>query len=125
MTPGAIGTALAFQGLWTIICQLWLLGKFRRRFGIANSYKILNAGFTFVFLTLPLLRTVVVAAEGVHAGEDAEKPRAVVTWIAIMSWLFLSSVVGMSNSFAMVVINMAAPEKEALGALNGISVAIG
>lgn len=76
-----------------------------------------------VFLTLPLLRTVVLWTEGEHAGEKNE-PRGWLTWIALLLWLALSTYVGLCNSLSMVLVNMAAPDKGSLGAINGISTAI-
>ncbi len=120
MSPSAIGTALALQGAWSIFCQLAFLGRLRRRWGVAKAYKILNSGFILLFLSLPLLRVVVVHTEGVHAGESGEA-RGFWTWLSILSWLAVSTFFGLSNSFSMVLVNMAAPDKGALGALNGLS----
>jgi hypothetical protein len=123
MTPSAIGTALACQGAWSIVCQLVFLGRLRRRWGVAKAYKILNSGFIFLFLSLPLLRVVVINTEGVHAGENGET-RGIWTWLSILSWLAISTFVGLSNSFSMVLVNMAAPDKGALGVLNGLSTSL-
>jgi hypothetical protein len=123
MTPSAIGTALALQGAWSIVCQLAFLGRLRRRWGVARAYKILNSGNIIIFGTLPLLRLIVVHSEGLHAGENGET-RGFLTWLSILSWLGMSTYFGLSNSFSMVLVNMAAPDKGALGALNGISTSL-
>jgi hypothetical protein len=75
-------------------------------------------------LTLPLLRTVVLLTEGERAGEGDE-PRGWCTWISLMLWLALSTYVGMANSLSMVIVNMCAPDRNSLGAINGISTAAG
>ncbi|KAJ9103232.1 hypothetical protein QFC21_002655 [Naganishia friedmannii] len=124
LTPGIIGTALAIQGLWSIVCQLAFLNRIRMRYGIAKAYKLLNTGYILVFLTLPLLRTVVLLTEGEHAGEGDE-PRGWCTWISLMLWLALSTYVGMANSLSMVIVNMCVPDRNSLGAINGISTAAG
>jgi hypothetical protein len=70
-----------------------------------------------------MLRTVVVWSEGEHAGET-DAPRGWLTWMALLLWLALSTYVGLCNSLSMVLVNMAAPDKSSLGAINGISTAI-
>lgn len=61
-----------------------------------------------VFLSLPLLRTVVIMAEGNHAGElgsPTEEHRSIWVWLALLLWLALSTVAGMANSLSMVLVS--------------------
>ncbi len=90
---------------------------------MAKAYKILNSGFILLFASLPLLRVVVIHTEGLHAGEQGES-RGFLTWTAVLAWLALSTFFGLSNSFSMVLVNMASPDKGALGALNGLSTSL-
>lgn len=45
LSPSIIGTAMALQGLWSIVCQLGFLNRIRRRFGMALSYQMLNTSY--------------------------------------------------------------------------------
>ena len=131
MSASAIGTALAVNGLWTIACQLLLLNRFRRYFGISLSFKILSFGWILVWTFLPLLRPVLEATETALPQASSYDPirypesRGWTTSICVNLLLSFVSVVGMSNSLLMVLVNFSCPEKTAYGAVNGISTAVG
>lgn len=55
LSPSIIGTAMALQGLWSIVCQLGFLNRIRRRFGMALSYQLLNT--SYVSATLAVLNS--------------------------------------------------------------------
>lgn len=131
MSTSAIGTALAINGVWTITCQLLLLTRIRRYFGIARSFKILSFGWILIWLLLPLLRNILKAFETPLPRDNPYDPirfpadRGWTTSICINILLSLTSIVGMANSLLMVLVNFSCPEKTAYGAVNGISTAVG
>jgi len=131
MSASAIGTALAVNGFWTIACQLLLLNRFRRYFGISLSFKILSFGWILVWVMLPLLRSVLEGTETPLPQASSYDPirypesRGWMTSIGVNLLLCFVSVVGMSNSLLMVLVNFSCPEKTAYGAVNGISTAVG
>jgi hypothetical protein len=131
MSTSAIGTALAINGVWTIACQLLLLTRIRRRFGIARSFKILSFGWIPIWLLLPLLRRVLESTETPLPQDNPYDPiryaadRGWTTSICINLLLSVMSISGMSNSLLMVLVNFSCPEKTAYGAVNGISTAVG
>lgn len=131
MPASAIGTALAINGVWTIACQLLLLTRIRRRFGIARSFKILSFGWIPIWLMLPLLRSILEITETPLPQVDPYDPirypadRGWATSICVNLLLSLMSISGMSNSLLMVLVNFSCPEKTAYGAVNGISTAVG
>jgi hypothetical protein len=45
MSPATIGTALALQGFWSIVCQLAFLNRIRMRYGVAKAFQMLNTGY--------------------------------------------------------------------------------
>lgn len=131
MSASAIGTALAVNGIWTIMCQLLLLNRIRRYFGISRSFKILSFGWIPIWLLLPLLRSVLEASETPLPQENIFDPikypatRGWITSIAVNLLLSFVSVVGMANSLLMVLVNFSCPDQTAYGAVNGISTAVG
>ncbi|OCF36653.1 hypothetical protein I316_01906 [Kwoniella heveanensis BCC8398] len=131
MSPSAIGAAFAINGFWTIACQLLLLHRIRRWLGIAKGYKVLSIGWMFVWLFLPLLRNVLVATEHpVDPPQEYGKPqypdqRGWQVSICVNLYLSFVTIVNMTGSLLMVLINIAAPDKSALGAINGIGTAVG
>lgn len=131
MSASAIGTALAVNGLWTIACQLLLLNRIRRYFGISRSFKILSFGWLLIWLLLPMLRSVLEAAETPLARDNPLDPihypaeRGWITSISVNLLLSFVSVVGMANSLLMVLVNFSCPDQSAYGAVNGISTAVG
>ncbi|WVF72209.1 hypothetical protein IAT40_007021 [Kwoniella sp. CBS 6097] len=131
MSPSAIGAAFAINGFWTIACQLLFLHRIRRWLGIAKGYKVLSIGWVFVWLFLPLLRNVLVATEDpVDPPEEYGKPqypdqRGWQVSICVNLYLSFVTIVGMTGSLLMVLINIASPDKSALGAINGIGTAVG
>ncbi|ODO10776.1 hypothetical protein I350_01374 [Cryptococcus amylolentus CBS 6273] len=134
MSASAIGLSLALNGLWTILCQILLLSRIRRWFGISMGYKVLSAGWPLIWLILPLLRNVLTATETpLPPPEDDQythpllypETRGWPTAICVNLYLSLSSVVAISSSLLMAVVNYSSPDRTALGAINGISTAAG
>ncbi|WVQ98785.1 hypothetical protein IAU59_005916 [Kwoniella sp. CBS 9459] len=131
MSPSAIGAAFAINGFWTIACQLLLLHRIRRWLGIAKGYKVLSIGWVFVWLLLPLLRNVLIATESpVDPPEEfgtVQYPdqRGWPVSICVNLYLSFVTIVNMTGSLLMVLINIASPDKSALGAINGIGTAVG
>ncbi|WVR05194.1 hypothetical protein IAU60_002206 [Kwoniella sp. DSM 27419] len=134
MPAPAIGTAFAINGLWTIACQLLLLHRIRRWLGIAKGYKVLSIGWIFVWLFLPLLRNVMVATEDALPPDSSEfgtdkisypEHRGWPTSICVNLYLSYVTVINMTGSLLMVLINLSAPDKTALGSINGIGTAVG
>ncbi|KAL7424049.1 hypothetical protein Q5752_001634 [Cryptotrichosporon argae] len=137
MTASSIGGVMALNGLWSIVAQLYFLTRIRRALGLARAYKALSLGWVAVWVALPALRAVMVATEapvGGGAGTDAgagpgagryAETRAWPTVIAVNALLSFVTFVGMANSLLMVLVNASAPDKSALGAVNGISTAVG
>lgn len=131
MSASAIGTALSINGLWTIACQLLVLNRVRRLFGIARAYKVLSAGWLLIFFLLPLLRPVMEATETPIESDNEYDPvrypasRGWITSICVNLLLCFVTLCGMGNSLLMVLINYSSPDKTALGAVNGIQTSIG
>ncbi|WWC61050.1 uncharacterized protein I303_103628 [Kwoniella dejecticola CBS 10117] len=129
MSASAIGGALAINGLVTILVQLILLSKIRNYLGISLGYKVLSIGWIFTWLLLPLLRSVLLAMEDpintsgeyLQFGED----RGWTVSICVNLYLSFVAVVNLAGSLLMVLINTSAPDKNALGAINGICTAVG
>jgi hypothetical protein len=99
--------------------------------GISRAYKTLTFGWIIIWLLLPNLRTLLEMSETPLPQEDPHDPilypevRGWVTSIGVNLMLSFVTVVGMSNSLLMVLINFSSPDKSALGAVNGISTAVG
>ena len=131
MSPSAIGTASALNGLWTIVAQLTLLNRIRRWLGISRAYKTLTFGWIIIWLLLPNLRTLLEMSETPLPRDSPHDPvlypavRGWMTSIGVNLMLSFVTIVGMSNSLLMVLINFSSPDKSALGAVNGISTAVG
>ncbi|WVQ71733.1 hypothetical protein IAR50_001274 [Cryptococcus sp. DSM 104548] len=134
MSASAIGLSLALNGLWTILCQILLLSRIRRYFGISLGYKVLSAGWPIIWFLLPLLRSILTSTETplpppeedhynhpVVYGETRGWPTA----IGVNVYLSLSSIVSISSSLLMALVNYSSPDRTALGAVNGISTAAG
>lgn len=120
---------MSINGFWSIACQLLLLNRIRKWLGIARAYKVLSFGWIPVFLVLPLLRDLLekteAPLEGTPAGEMRFGPsRGWPVSIGINLVLSFVTIVGMSNSLLMVLINFASPDRSALGAVNGIATAV-
>ena len=131
MSPAAIGTALAVNGFWSITCQLLFLTRIRRRFGIATAFKMLSFGWILVWCILPLLRPLLELAEDPLPRENDLDPirypatRGWIVTIAVNLMLSFVTFVGMTGSLIMVLINFSAPDRSALGAVNGVATAVG
>lgn len=131
MSASAIGTALAINGVWTIACQLLLLNRIRRYFGISRAFKILSFAWVPIWILLPMLRSVMEATETPIAPATVfdrvtyGDQRSWTTSICVNLVLSMVSIVGMSNSLLMVLVNFSCPDQTAYGAVNGISTAIG
>ncbi|WVO13940.1 hypothetical protein L204_101565 [Cryptococcus depauperatus] len=136
MSPAAIGTAMALNGIWTVMCQILLLTPIRHWLGVTRAYQVLSAGYPFVWCFLPMLRLVLTATEsplpsdtkhGLHVDHLVVYPetRAWPTTICVNLYLVFTSFVGLSGSLTMVLVNNVSPDKTALGAINGICTAAG
>lgn len=124
MSPWAIGIASALNGLWTICAQLLLLTRIRKYLGLSRAYKVLSFGWIPVWLLLPRLRDLM---EMTETPVDGMYPpvRGWATSIGVNLMLSFVTVVGLSNSLMMVIINLSSPDRMALGAVNGIATAAG
>nr|XP_019013583.1 uncharacterized protein I206_01653 [Kwoniella pini CBS 10737]OCF52364.1 hypothetical protein I206_01653 [Kwoniella pini CBS 10737] len=129
MSASAIGGALAINGLVTILVQLILLSKIRNYLGISLGYKILSIGWIFTWLLLPLLRSVLLSTEDPInlSGEYLQfgENRGWAVSICVNIYLSFVAIVNLSSSLLMVLINTSAPDRNALGAINGICTAVG
>jgi len=131
MSPSAIGTASALNGLWTVVAQLTMLNRIRRWLGISRAYKTLTFGWIIVWLLLPNLRTLMEMTETPLPRNQPHEPllyppvRGWITSIGVNLMLSFVTIVGLSNSLLMVLINFSSPDRSALGAVNGISTAVG
>ncbi|KAL1406880.1 hypothetical protein Q8F55_006289 [Vanrija albida] len=125
MSPSAIGGALALNGLWTVVAQLLILTRLRLALGLRRAYVLLTAGWVPVWLLLPLLRRVLVAAETPDAEGMYPATRGWTVTLAVNALLSVVTLVTLNNSLLMVVVNDSSPDRAALGAVNGISTAVG
>ncbi|WVQ87383.1 hypothetical protein IAS59_001107 [Cryptococcus gattii] len=141
MSASAIGIAMAVNGVWTITCQILFLNRLRQLFGVSLAYKLLSLGWPLVWIFMPLLRNVLTSTESPlsslrdvpdtttshHRYHPVIYPeeRAWPTTICLNLYLMFVTVVGMSSSLLMVLVNYASPDKTALGAINGIGTAAG
>jgi hypothetical protein len=130
MSAQAIGYALALNGFWTVACQLLLLNRIRRWLGVATAYKCLTFGWIIVFLALPQLRQLLELTETPIPGDGSgrvhySETRGWATSIGVNVVLSFVTLVGMSGSLMMVLVNYSSPDRSALGAVNGISTAVG
>ncbi|WVW83031.1 hypothetical protein I302_105048 [Kwoniella bestiolae CBS 10118] len=134
LSASAIGTAFALNGLVTIIVQLVLLHRIKNLFGIAGGYKVLSIGWIFVWLLLPPLRLILLATEdpipssaSPANGGDVElgEGRGWIISICVNIYLSFVTVTNLTGSLLMVLINTSSPDKNALGAINGIGTAVG
>lgn len=126
----AIGAALSINGLWTIACQLLLLNRLRRWLGVTTAYKVLTFGWMIVYLLLPRLRLLMEWSESPLPPDASGRThypdqRSWATSIGVNAVLSFVTVVGMNNSLLMVLVNYSSPDRSALGAVNGISTAVG
>ncbi|OWZ34735.1 hypothetical protein C343_01229 [Cryptococcus neoformans C23] len=141
LQASAIGIAMAINGIWTIACQVLFLNRLRRLLGVSLSYKLLSLGWPLVWFFMPLLRNVLTSTESpVPPLQDVPdtktshhryhpviypEERAWPTTICVNLYLMFATVVAMSSSLLMVLVNYASPDKTALGAINGIGTAAG
>ncbi|EAL22609.1 hypothetical protein CNBB2410 [Cryptococcus deneoformans B-3501A] len=141
LQASAIGIAMAINGIWTITCQILFLNRLRRLLGVSLAYKLLSLGWPLVWIFMPLLRNVLMSTESPlpplqdvpdtktshHRYHPVIYPeeRAWPTTICVNLYLMFVTVVGMSSSLLMVLVNYASPDKTALGAINGIGTAAG
>lgn len=131
MSAAAIGYALAINGFWSIACQIFFLTRISRALGVARAYKVLSFGWLPVWLLLPLLRHVLEAVETPIPQSNPLDPiiypegRSWTVSICVNLLLSYVSVVGMASSLLMVLVNHSSPDRSALGAVNGISTAVG
>ncbi|ORX39926.1 major facilitator superfamily domain-containing protein [Kockovaella imperatae] len=129
MSAAAIGSALALNGFWSIACQLLFLTRIRRYFGLATAYKLLTFGWILVWVLLPLLRPILVAVETPVPNEAGSlayaEERSWTVTICVNLLLSYVTFCGMTSSLLMVLINFSAPDRTALGAVNGIATAVG
>ncbi|AAW41597.2 expressed protein [Cryptococcus deneoformans JEC21] len=136
------------QGAWNAAVLLFFfdrnhgLGMSASAIGIAMvAYKLLSLGWPLVWIFMPLLRNVLMSTESPlpplqdvpdtktshHRYHPVIYPeeRAWPTTICVNLYLMFVTVVGMSSSLLMVLVNYASPDKTALGAINGIGTAAG
>lgn len=141
LQASAIGIAMAVNGVWTITCQILFLNRLRQLFGVSLAYKLLSLGWPLVWIFMPLLRNVLTSTESpLSSSRDVSdtatshhryhpviypEERAWPTTICLNLYLMFVTVVGMSSSLLMVLVNYASPDKTALGAINGIGTAAG
>ncbi|ORY27177.1 major facilitator superfamily domain-containing protein [Naematelia encephala] len=131
MSASAIGTALALNGFWSIACQLLFLNRIRRWLGLDLAYKLLSLGWIPVWIILPTLRSLLEAAETPLPVINEFDPvrysetRGWVVSIGVNALLSYVTLVGLNNSILMVLVNYSSPDRTALGAVNGISTAVG
>lgn len=125
MPASSIGTALAFNGVWAVTCQLLFLKRIRHRFGVILSYQLLNAGWILAWPFVPLLHKVVLATESPQADGKYSNQRGRWLWLALAAQLGLTTIIGMASSLQMVIVNTAAPDRNSLGAVNGLSTSVG
>ncbi|WWC89979.1 uncharacterized protein L201_004909 [Kwoniella dendrophila CBS 6074] len=130
MSTPAIGGAFAINGLVTILVQLILLKRIKKWLGITLGFKVLSFGWIFVWLLLPPLRTILLNTETPISttseghlvfGEIRKWPIT----IFINLYLCFCTIVNMTGSLLMVLINTCSPNKNSLGAINGIMIAVG
>lgn len=94
---------------------------------------MLTFGWIPVFLLLPRLRDILEATETPLAPVEGDASwimrygdtRGWWTSIGVNGMLSFVTIVGMSNSLLMVLVNYSSPNKSALGAVNGIATAVG
>lgn len=116
----SLGKALAVEGLISILTQLLLFRRLSRTLGLYSGFAYTNAFHILIAASLPLIRVVILIFEGSDAGQDEERRRSVVTWIAVIGWLAMTTVSSLAHSFSMIIINAAAPTKDALGAVKWV-----
>lgn len=107
------------------MCQLTLLTRLRRALGLSRAYQALTAGWLPVWALLPLLRPLLEAVEVPGPDGLYPKQRGWALSIAVNVFLSLATVVTMNSSLLMVIVNDSAPDRTALGGVNGISTAVG
>jgi len=102
----------------------------QRALGLAWAYRLLTAGWVLSWLALPRLRDVLERWEPrIHPDTDPEGAfGAVRGWpvtLAVNALLCWTAIVQLNFSLLMVIVNNSAPDRSALGAVNGISSAVG
>ena len=125
MPASSIGTALAFNGVWAVTCQLLFLKRIRHRFGVILSYQLLNAGWILAWPFVPLLHKVLLATESPQSDGTYSNQRGRWLWLALAAQLGFTTFIGMASSLQMVIVNTAAPDRNSLGAVNGLSTSVG
>lgn len=78
-----------------------------------------------MWILLPLLRPLLEAVEEPVHGRQFDATRSWTVSICVNLLLSWVTVIGMANSLLMVLVNFASPDRTALGAVNGISTAVG
>jgi len=109
-TPMAIGYVLGTVGIWSGIFSMLFLAKLHRRFGERRVFIVGMLGFSVNFTMLPLINIVA------H--------RTGVTWVVWCLLTFSLSLVPVMDacySCIFIFITASSPNKNSLGATNGIS----
>lgn len=111
----------------TVVSQLLLLTRLQRALGLVPAYRLLTGGWVLSWIILPRLRDVLEWAESpVPGGDGGYGPvRGWPVTLAVNALLCFTAIVQLNFSLLMVIVNNAAPDRSALGAVNGISSSVG
>lgn len=111
-TTAQIGKALSGQAIATSCVQVFLFPVIHRRLGTVASYRLAVIFYPLGFLCYPLTRL----AAAHRAGGDNTW-----VWISLAVQLGCLSLANMAYTANMLVINSSAPNRLALGTLNGVA----
>ncbi|KAH8919466.1 MFS general substrate transporter [Atractiella rhizophila] len=110
-----IGNAMSIAGIVAIVVQTLIFPPLQLRFGSLRLLRGALALFPFIFICFPFLNGI---ARWQHK-EDAPPGHELTIWIGLIAMIGIKAFANLSTVCITLMINNSAPERSALGAING------
>jgi MFS family permease len=118
LSPGEIGTSLAFAGAITIVFQVGIFGKLREKMGNKATYRAGLAGFAVAFILMPWIGY----KDGGNGAGRTTQSGKIWLWIELGAVLIIKTVASVGGlTSALLLITNTAPSHAVLGTLNGLA----
>jgi MFS family permease len=118
LSPGEIGTSLAFAGAITIVFQVGIFGKLREKMGNKVTYRAGLAGFVIAFVLMPWIGY----KDGGNGSQAMTQSGKIWLWIELGIVLIIKTVASVGGlTSALLLITNTAPSHAVLGTLNGLA----
>ncbi|CEG62755.1 hypothetical protein RMATCC62417_00033 [Rhizopus microsporus] len=112
-----IGAALAYAGVVTLVAQLLILPALTRKFGLLRLFQIVLFILIFLYLSQGIIRTLYNVPDF-----DGHKNTKLWVWVGLIISQTIKTICHtICFTGCTILVNNAAPRKDALGAVNGFS----